>query len=302
MSTKEYERKPMDEAIHPRVTELLSLPQPAQRTAPWYEIRKGMLTASDLAAALGVNPYEKPYNLLLKKCGLGPVFTGNACTDYGASLEDFVVEKFCSKFGWKHFDSGLLKHPSIDFLGGSPDGLLSSKDGSRFALLEIKCPLIKDIKDEVPPYYFPQIQLCMQICRAESCFFVQYRPESMWQREEFSVREVPRDDAWFEMILPVAEDFWKQVLYHRANGGSELIAIMESRKRKRKPPGIELTIGSSCLIDVQETDLKPYSDYPGRCLILDPENEIVGSRDACQISEQQSTVKVHRHASGIQFD
>ena len=256
-----------DPTVHPKVKELLSLPPPPQRTEPWYEMRKQMLTASDLAAAIGENPYERPYNLLLKKCGLGPVFTGNACTEYGAALEDTVVEKFCQKYGWRHFDAGLLRHPTIDFLGGSPDGLLSSDDGTRFAILEIKCPLVKDIKDEVPPYYFPQIQLCMQICKAERCFFVQYRPESIWQQEEFSVLDVPRDDAWFEKILPVAEDFWKQVLYHRANGGVELIAKMESRKRKRKSPGLEVTTGSNCMIELSEDDLRVDTEAPGRCLI-----------------------------------
>ena len=41
----------------------------------------GMLTASDAASAIGVNKYETPHQLLLKKCGKGPVFTGNEATD-----------------------------------------------------------------------------------------------------------------------------------------------------------------------------------------------------------------------------
>lgn len=104
-----------DPTVHPKVKELLALPQHPRRTEPWYELKKEMLTASGLAAPLGENPYEKPYNLLLKKCGLGHAFTGNACTKHGAALEDTVVEKCCEKYAWRHFDAGLLRHPTIDF-------------------------------------------------------------------------------------------------------------------------------------------------------------------------------------------
>jgi hypothetical protein len=68
---------------------------------------------------------------------------------YGASLEDEVVAKFCAKTGWRHFDAGLLRYPVHDFLGGSPNGLLSSADGKHFAMLEIKCPFRKEIVDEI---------------------------------------------------------------------------------------------------------------------------------------------------------
>ena len=69
------------------------------------------------------------------------------------------MAKFCNQTGWKHFDAGLLRHPIHDFLGGSPDGLLSSADGTQFALLEIKCPYRKTIVDEISGYYFPQIRV-----------------------------------------------------------------------------------------------------------------------------------------------
>ena len=72
-------------------------------------------------------------------------------------MEDEVVAKFCEKTGWRHFDAGLLRHPVHDFLGGSPDGLLSSADGKRFAMLEIKCPFRKEIVDEISGYYYPQM-------------------------------------------------------------------------------------------------------------------------------------------------
>lgn len=68
------------EIVHPRVRELLTIPQPAQRSDEWFEMRRGMLTASDLAAAIHLNPYESQFELLLKKCDVGKRFAGNAAT------------------------------------------------------------------------------------------------------------------------------------------------------------------------------------------------------------------------------
>ena len=68
------------ETVHPRVQQLLAIPQPAQRSEEWFQMRKGMLTASDLAAAIHLNPYESQFDLLLKKCNIGKRFEGNAAT------------------------------------------------------------------------------------------------------------------------------------------------------------------------------------------------------------------------------
>ena len=36
------------------------MPQPEQRSKEWFDFRYGMITASDIATALGENPYEPP--------------------------------------------------------------------------------------------------------------------------------------------------------------------------------------------------------------------------------------------------
>ena len=44
--------------VHPRVAALAGRTQYEQRTPPWYEVRKCMLTASDAYAALDIPCYE----------------------------------------------------------------------------------------------------------------------------------------------------------------------------------------------------------------------------------------------------
>ena len=62
--------------MHPNVKALIEREYAAQKSEEWLALRGNMLTASDAASAIGVNKYQTPEELLLKKCGLGEKFTG----------------------------------------------------------------------------------------------------------------------------------------------------------------------------------------------------------------------------------
>ena len=66
--------------MHPNVKALIEREYAAQKSEEWLALRGNLLTASDAATAIGVNKYEKPEDLLLKKCGIGPRFMGNEAT------------------------------------------------------------------------------------------------------------------------------------------------------------------------------------------------------------------------------
>ena len=173
-----------------------------------------MLTASDAATAIGLNPYEKPEGLLAKKCGAARPWSGNQATAHGTRLEPLVRQMYDERFGQVSHEIGLVQHPIHKFLGGSPDGITESG-----RLLEIKCPLSRKIKPEVPGYYLPQIQLLLEIMDLEVCDFVQYKEGPP---EEFVVVEVPRDREWFAQYLPVMRAFWDRVLECRQKGLCEV--------------------------------------------------------------------------------
>jgi len=177
---------------------------PAQKSPAWYAQRSGMLTASDIATALGINPYESREDLIYKKCGFRrPQSTEN--TDYGNKYEDEARQKYCALTGETVYEVGLVAHPSFPWLGGSPDGITESGK-----LLEIKCPPKRAITAEVPKYYVPQIQILMEIFDLEECDFVQYKPG-----EPLQVTNVQRDRKWFYESLPILEKFWQDVLERR---------------------------------------------------------------------------------------
>ena len=238
--------------MNPQVQKLISKEYAAQRSEEWLELRGKMLTASDAATAIGVNPYEKPEGLILKKCGHNK-FNGNQATFHGNKYEDEARDIYCEKYGEVAHEIGLYPHPEYKWLGGSPDGVTESGK-----LIEIKCPLKRKITPEVPVYYMPQIQLLLDILDLEEAVFIQYKPyELTWPGpSEFCVTEVKRDREWFAEQLPVMDAFWKRVLWHRENGVEDLLKPKRTRKTKK----VEPPPPKPCMITDCDDDENHFSD------------------------------------------
>jgi len=197
--------------MHPKVKALLEKTYDDQRSDEWFRLRGNMLTASDLASALGMNFFKKPDELILEKCGYKK-FSGNENTARGIRLEPFVRDMYDAKYNTKTHEIGLLVHPEYNWLGGSPDGV--TEEG---ILIEIKCP--KKLSPKIPDYYFPQVQLLLEIMDLDACDFVQYCEE----KDTMTVIHVPRNREWFAEQLPRMKAFWDTVLHKRVHGICELI-------------------------------------------------------------------------------
>lgn len=215
-----------------KIRKLIEREYAPQKSEEWLSLRGHMLTASDAATAIGVNKYDTPEGLLLKKCGLGEKFTGNAATRHGELYEDEARILYEQRHNEVVHEIGLCPHPVHKWLGGSPDGV--SESGK---LVEIKCPPMRQIiPGEVPVHYMPQLQLCMEILDLEEADFIQYKPAATnWPKpEEFDVVNVKRDPEWWKTNLPIMEEFWKKVLYFREHL-DELPKPKEKKTRKREP-------------------------------------------------------------------
>jgi len=215
-----------------KIRKLIEREYAPQKSEEWLSLRGHMLTASDAATAIGVNKYDTPEGLLLKKCGLGEKFTGNAATRHGELYEDEARILYEQRHNEVVHEIGLCPHPVHKWLGGSPDGV--SESGK---LVEIKCPPMRQIiPGEVPVHYMPQLQLCMEILDLEEADFIQYKPAATnWPKpEEFDVVNVKRDPEWWKTNLPVMDEFWKKVLYFREHL-DELPKPKEKKTRKREP-------------------------------------------------------------------
>ena len=199
------------------IRNLYKIPQYEQRSPEWFEQRRDKLTSSDAATALGINPYQKPFELLFKKCGVGKPFEGNVATLYGQKYEDEAIEKYCQAMGKKNHDFGLISYDSVSreekvkypFLAGSTDGIAEDLDDLEGPIvLEVKCPYRRKIKHGlVPEYYMPQVQLNMAILNIDKADFIEYRPDPF----ELNIVRVQRDREWFDKNIIVLENFWNDV-------------------------------------------------------------------------------------------
>jgi putative phage-type endonuclease len=204
-----------------RARELIAQEYAEQRSQEWLDLRENMITASDVASALGENRYESPDSFVKKKV-LRTKWAGNAATAHGTLLEPFVRDLYDQKFNRKSHEIGLVQHREYPWLGASPDGV--TEDG---ILVEIKCPLTRKIEPKVPAHYLPQVQLQLEITDLDECDFVQYRPGDANsvppKAEEFVVVRVHRDREWFARVLPALEVVWQRVLKGRTEGLCEIL-------------------------------------------------------------------------------
>ena len=201
-----------------RARELLAAEYAEQRSQEWLDLRDEMITASDIASAIGDNRYES-VDAFIKKKVLKTKWAGNAATAHGTLLEPMVRDLYDARTGRKSHEIGLVRHREHHWLGASPDGV--TEDG---LLIEIKCPLTRKIEPKVPKHYLPQVQLQLEITDLEECDFVQYRPASSEGAEpEFVVVRVVRDRSWFENNLPAMRAAWERILKGRAQGLCEIV-------------------------------------------------------------------------------
>ena len=205
-----------------KINKLLKIPQHEQRSDAWFKQRENKLTSSDAGTVLGINPYQKPHQVLFKKCGhdFNP-FVGNIATRHGQKYEDEAIFKYCKITGQVNYNFGLIEyedvHNSKDYpwLAGSPDGI-AIVEGDIHAepiLLEVKCPYKRKIKmGEIPEYYVPQVQLNMFICDVNVADFIEYLPP-----DTMNIVRVYKDTEWLSRNLKILDTFWKEVEYYRIN-------------------------------------------------------------------------------------
>lgn len=189
-----------------------------QRTPAWYAARLDVLTASDVAGALGIKPFkgyrgDPRADTLTRKLDNHP-FSNVYCA-HGQKWEDTARDLAMAALGDVAHDFGLLVHPREPWLAASPDGVTRSG-----RCVEIKCPLSRKIvPGHVPEHYVPQIQTQMEVCDLDSTVFVQFKPPELTGSGsyELDIVVVERDRAWFAAHRDAMKAFWDEYTARRGS-------------------------------------------------------------------------------------
>lgn len=125
------------------------------------------------------------------------MFEGNEATKWGEANEPFAIDAYVLSTATGVNQVGFIRHPEIDWIGGSPDGLTDADK-----VVEIKCPFSQNAYDDVPPHYMAQIQGLMEITGRPLCDLAVWTPGLM------RVFTVERSANYWGWMYPRLAEFW----------------------------------------------------------------------------------------------
>jgi putative phage-type endonuclease len=164
--------------IRTNIDRIRSQPQAAQRTKEWYENRHSMVTASDAYKLFStIKSWEnflrdKSLPIDLNKSFSRPF---RACA-HGICFEPLAKEWFERISNVQVEEFGCIRHKSLLFVGGSPDGIVCDPPDSPFYgnTIEIKCPISRKIKQGgILKKYWIQVQIQMEVLDISFCHFLE---------------------------------------------------------------------------------------------------------------------------------
>lgn len=189
-----------------------------QGSDAWKALRAGKVTASRVADVLskiksGESAGRKNYrmDLVAERLTGKPAdsFT-NSAMQWGTEQEPFARIAYETHKGLFVEQVPFIDHPTIEWFGCSPDGLVA-EDG----LLEIKCPNttthLEYLQDGKPPSkYIPQMMAQMACTGRKWCDFASFDPRLPEDLQLFVVR-LNWDDAYIQEMEAEVKQFLNEV-------------------------------------------------------------------------------------------
>ena len=92
--------------------------------------RREGISASEMAAIVGLDPYRSPIDVFLDKTGRAAPFAGNERTHWGNLLEDPIRNDYATRRGLLVTVPGTLDHPTLPWAKATPDGVCYMPDSA----------------------------------------------------------------------------------------------------------------------------------------------------------------------------
>ena len=173
----------------------------------WLKIREDGIGASEVAAIVGLSPWETPFSLYLKKTHQVPPTEENDAMRRGHYLEDAVVQWWMHETGEQVIKASAANivyvHPYYPYMRVTPDRIVRG----RKKLLEVKST-VTNMGDAIPDYYLAQVMYQMYVTGIHDAELIYIQRDLTFGRfnvaydEEFALslaEEVKR--FWIENVL-----------------------------------------------------------------------------------------------------
>lgn len=175
-----------------------------QGSIEWLMERVGFCTASRFRDVMDFTKAGKPgakrtaylWELVIERLTAKPVqHFASTAMEWGTQNEEYARMAYEARTGAIVEQVGFMRHDTLGFVGGSPDGLLGEHGG-----IEIKCPWnsanhLQCFLTGMPEEHTSQVQGIMWITGREWLDFCSYDPR-MPDHLSLYVQRVPRDEPY----------------------------------------------------------------------------------------------------------
>lgn len=213
----------MTATLEPTVTEAIepgALLKPIDEQADFAEWRKGGIGASDIAAILGLSPWESPWSLWATKVGLAPEVDVTDAMEHGLWAEHSIVpwyeqrtDLYVAYPQWRAIGSETWMRCTID--GAAHESDLFSTPGITGALHLVECKATGDgpskwDEEGIPIHYKAQATWQSIVTGIDTVVFpVLHVP---FGRVTFAIYEHTPSAEDKALVLEAATEFWQRVV------------------------------------------------------------------------------------------
>lgn len=182
----------------------------------WLEARSLGIGASEVGTILGVNPWETPYQLWRRKKGLDAPKQENFAMKAGHYLEDAVSKFFSDETGAHIIQSSKddFMYVNVDkpFLRVSPDRTFwregVTHNEANKSILECKTTQMDIDSNEIPPYWYCQIQTNLGVAEKEDGALAW-----LCSGRKFGYADIRFDPDFYAYIKEKLEQFWTDYIH-----------------------------------------------------------------------------------------
>lgn len=219
----------------------------------WLEQRRKGIGGSDSSVIMGVNPWRSAFDLWMEKTGEYVQDNSNERMYWGNVLEDVVAKEFAKRTGKKvRRKNAILQHPDHDWMIANVDRLVVGEK----ALLECKTTSAFNQWDEVPHYYYAQVQHYLAVTGLEMAYLA-----VLIGGQQYKDFEIPRNEEYIEALIEAEAHFWQlvQTKTPPEMDGSESCTKMLAKKYP-KSNGEEIELPPDAFKLVQEYESAKQSE------------------------------------------
>lgn len=196
----------------------------------WLKERDNGIGASEVAAMLGLNPWQSPIDLWLTKTGQAEGFSGNYASRRGQHMEAFVLAAYAEQHPGAIIDTApadipsIIAHPDVPEARCSLDALAHTKDES--VVVEIKTGNHRQrgkwADGAMPDTYLLQCMYQLAITGLDTAHV------AADIGGDYEERVVVRDDDLCERLVAAVQEWWTQ---HVVAGAMPTVDPVRDRDR-----------------------------------------------------------------------